>query len=93
MISPMMMVLALQLLRVFQSFETEYLLGMPFGFFVYSTKIFALVRNQIPNYGEATVLASITLLMIVLIITGVQCIESLTRRSMGMSGSCFFLDR
>ena len=68
MISPMMMVLALQLLRVFQSFETEYLLGMPFGFFVYSTKIFTLVRNQIPNYGEATVLASITLSMIVLII-------------------------
>ncbi|HET9395496.1 MAG TPA: ABC transporter permease subunit, partial [Nitrospiraceae bacterium] len=68
MISPMVMVFALQLLRVFQSFETEYLLGMPFGFFVYSTKIFALVRNQIPNYGEATVLASLTLLMIVLII-------------------------
>ena len=68
MISPMIMVLALQLLRVFQSFETEYLLGMPFGFFVYSTKIFALIRNQIPNYGEATVLASLTLLMIALII-------------------------
>jgi iron(III) transport system permease protein len=68
MISPMMMVFALQLLRVFQSFETEYLLGMPFGFFVYSTKIFTLIRNQIPNYGEATVLASLTLLMIGLII-------------------------
>ena len=68
MISPMIMVFALQLLRVFQSFETEYLLGMPFGFFVYSTKIYALIRNQIPNYGEATVLASITLLMIGLII-------------------------
>jgi iron(III) transport system permease protein len=68
MISPMMIVFALQLLRVFQSFETEYLLGMPFGFFVYSTKIFTLIRNQIPNYGEATVLASITLLMIALII-------------------------
>ena len=68
MMSPMMMVFALQLLRVFQSFETEYLLGMPFGFFVYSTKIFTLIRNQIPNYGEATVLASITLLMIALII-------------------------
>ena len=66
MISPMMMVFALQLLRVFQSFETEYLLGMPFGFFVYSTKIFTLIRNQIPNYGEATVLASLTLLMIAL---------------------------
>jgi iron(III) transport system permease protein len=68
MISPMMMVFALQLLRVFQSFETEYLLGMPFGFFVYSTKIFTLIRNQVPNYGEATVLASLTLLMIALII-------------------------
>jgi len=68
MISPMMMVFALQLLRVFQSFETEYLLGMPFGFYVYSTKIFSLIRNQIPNYGEATVLASMTLLIIALII-------------------------
>lgn len=68
MISPMMMVFALQLLRVFQSFETEYLLGMPFEFFVYSTKIFTLIRNQVPNYGEATVLASLTLLMIALII-------------------------
>jgi iron(III) transport system permease protein len=68
MISPMMMVFALQLLRVFQSFETEYLLGMPFGFYVYSTKIYALIRNAVPNYGEATVLASITLLIITLII-------------------------
>ena len=33
MISPMIMVFALQLLRVFQSFETEYLLGVPFGFY------------------------------------------------------------
>jgi iron(III) transport system permease protein len=64
MISPMIMVFALQLLRVFQSFETEYLLGVPFGFYVYSTKIYALIRNQVPNYGEATVLASLTLLVI-----------------------------
>jgi iron(III) transport system permease protein len=68
MISPMILVFALQLLRLFQSFETEYLLGVPFGFYVYSTKIFALIRDPIPNYGEATVLASITLLMIALII-------------------------
>ncbi len=68
MISPMILVLALQLLRIFQSFETEYLLGMPFGFYVYSTKIFALIRDPIPNYGEATVLASVTLLMIAVII-------------------------
>ncbi|HEX2228080.1 MAG TPA: ABC transporter permease subunit [Candidatus Binatia bacterium] len=68
MISPMIMVLALQLLRVFQSFETEYLLGLPFGFYVYSTKIYALVRDPVPNYGEATVLASLTLLIVALII-------------------------
>jgi len=68
MVSPMMMVFALQLLRIFQSFETEYLLGMPFGFYVYSTKIYTLIRDAVPNYGEATVLASITLLIIAMII-------------------------
>jgi len=68
MISPMVLVLALQTLRVFSSFETEYLLGLPFGFYVYSTKIFMLVRDEIPNYGQATVLASVTLLLIVGII-------------------------
>ena len=68
MISPITLIFALQLLRVFQSFETEWLLGLPFGFFVYSTKIFALVRTEIPNYGEATALASLTLLIIAFII-------------------------
>ena len=68
MVSPMALVFALQLLRIFQSFETEYLLGLPFGFFVYSTKIFTLIRDPVPNYGEATVLASLTLLLIVMII-------------------------
>ena len=68
MISPMVLVLALQLLLVFQSFETELLLGEPFGFYVYSTKIYALVRTEIPNYGEAAALASLTMLIIALII-------------------------
>ncbi|MEE8514912.1 MAG: ABC transporter permease subunit, partial [Gammaproteobacteria bacterium] len=68
MISPMVLVLALQLLRVFQSFETELLLGEPFRFYVYSTKIYALVRTEIPNYGEAAALASVTMMIIALII-------------------------
>ena len=68
MISPITLIFALQLLRVFQSFETEWLLGLPFGFFVYSTKIYALVSTEIPNYGEATALASLTLLIIAFII-------------------------
>jgi iron(III) transport system permease protein len=68
MITPMILVFALQLLRVFQSFETEFLLGQPFGFYVYSTKIYALVRTEVPNFGEAAALASITILIISLII-------------------------
>jgi iron(III) transport system permease protein len=68
MVPAMILVFALNLLRIFQSFETEYLLGLPFSFFVYSTKIFTLIRDPVPNYGEATVLASITLLLVALII-------------------------
>jgi iron(III) transport system permease protein len=68
MASPLALVFALQLLRIFQSFEIEQLLGVPFGFYVYSTMIFDLVRKEPPLYGQATALASITLLVIALII-------------------------
>jgi len=68
MMSPMALVFALQLLRIFQSFETEFLLGGPIDFYVYSTKIFGLVRSDMPDYGGATVLASLTLLIIAVII-------------------------
>jgi iron(III) transport system permease protein len=68
MISPMALVFGLQLLRIFQSFETELLVGTPFNFFVFSTRVYDLVRGDAPNYGEATALASITLLVIALII-------------------------
>jgi iron(III) transport system permease protein len=68
MISPLALVFGLQLLRVFQSFETELLVGTPFNFFVLSTRVYNLVRGDAPNYGEATALASITLLVIALII-------------------------
>ena len=68
MITPIILVTALQLLRIFQSFETELLLGTPIGFFVYSTFIFELVSQEPPKYGQATVLASITMAIIALII-------------------------
>jgi iron(III) transport system permease protein len=69
MLPPMVVVFALHITRTFESFEIERLLGVPFGFFVYSTKIFELVREQEPPaYGEATALASITLLVVALII-------------------------
>jgi iron(III) transport system permease protein len=68
MATPMVLVFALQLLRIFQSFEIEQLLGVPFGFFVYSTMIFDMVRQEPPLYGQATALASITLLVVAFII-------------------------
>jgi iron(III) transport system permease protein len=69
MAAPITLVFALQLVRIFQSFETELLLGTPWGFYVYSTLIYDLVRNmEPPHYGEATVLACLTLVVIAVII-------------------------
>lgn len=69
MISPMVLVFALQMLRIFQSFEIEQLLGVPFDFYVYSTLIYELVRlSDVPSYGQATVLASLTLGIVAFII-------------------------
>ena len=65
MASPIILILALQLIRVFNGFEIEFLLGMRWGFFVYSTQIYNLVSGaNIPDYGQAIVLASVTLLII-----------------------------
>jgi iron(III) transport system permease protein len=43
--------------RLWQSFETEMVLGIPQGFYVYGTKIYDLLNAETPDYGEATVLA------------------------------------
>ncbi len=68
MASPIILVFALQLLRIFQSFETEFLLGRPIQFYVYSTLIYDKVRSEIPDYGAATTLATMTLVIILLIV-------------------------
>ncbi len=68
MIPPMVVVFALRVVRMFESFETEQLLGVPFGFFVYSTKLFELANETPPQYGAATALGSITLALVALII-------------------------
>ena len=66
MVSPMALVFGLQLLHIFQSFETEFLLGLPFDFYVHSTKIYRLAHQF--DYGLAMVLASLTLVVIAIII-------------------------
>ena len=68
MISPIILVFALQILRVFSGFETEQLLGARVGFYVFSTLIYRQTTTQIPpDYAEAIVLASLTLILIAFI--------------------------
>ena len=79
MISPISILFALQLMRMFQSFERELILGFPIGFFVYSTLLFDMIRYQDPPlYGQATALASITFILIAFIVPFQRWI--LTRR-------------
>jgi iron(III) transport system permease protein len=68
MMPSIVLVFALKLLRVFQTFEIELLLGTPINFFVYSTYLYSVLQDTPPAYGKAAVLASITLLLIALII-------------------------
>jgi iron(III) transport system permease protein len=69
MIPPITLVLMLSVVRMFQSFEIEQIIGTPFKFFVYSTQIYQLARNSSPpQYGQATALASITLVLIAILI-------------------------
>jgi iron(III) transport system permease protein len=55
-------------IRSMQAFEIEVILGPPFGFYVYSTKIFDLLILEPPNYGAACALAVMGLLIILPII-------------------------
>ncbi|HEV7663502.1 MAG TPA: ABC transporter permease subunit [Chloroflexota bacterium] len=69
MIPPLTIVVMLNIVRMFQSFEVEQLVGTPIKFYVYSTQIYQLARaSEPPQYGQATALASLTLLVIVILI-------------------------
>ena len=69
MISPIVLLFALQLLRMFSRFEQELILGLPIGFYVYSTLIFDMVRlTEPPLYGQATALAGLTLISVAMIV-------------------------
>jgi iron(III) transport system permease protein len=69
MVPAMVVVFLLNLVRMFNTFEIEQILGTPIRFFVYSTQLFDYVRESEPaQYGPATALASLTLLIILFII-------------------------
>jgi iron(III) transport system permease protein len=52
-------VLVLSAIRAMQTFEIEMVLGPPFGFWVYGTKVYTLVAQVPPEFGPATALATI----------------------------------
>ena len=52
MISPIVLTMSLQFVTVFKGFETEFILGSRFGYFVYSTLIYRLVRLGCPRSTE-----------------------------------------
>jgi iron(III) transport system permease protein len=59
---PAMIVTALLgFVRLWQSFEIELVLGVPQRFYVYGTKIYDLLNAEIPQYGQATVLAVVVI--------------------------------
>jgi iron(III) transport system permease protein len=60
----LVVVFLLSIIRIFSSFETELLLGIPWGFYVYSTKIVDLARQEPPLVSQAAALGSIILLFL-----------------------------
>ena len=64
-LSPMIIAIAvLAFIKGLESFNTELLLGLPAGIYVYGTRIFDYLRQEPPAYGEATALGSVFLLVL-----------------------------
>jgi len=57
-------VFLLSVIRIFSSLEVELLLGVPWGFYVYSTKIVDLARQEPPLVNQAAALGSIILIFL-----------------------------
>ena len=71
-------VMLLSIIRIFSSFEIELLLGVPWSFYVYSTKIVDLARQEPPLVNQAAALGSVILIFLVAFIPLQR--ELITRR-------------
>jgi iron(III) transport system permease protein len=58
----MLIILMLSLIRSFQSFEIEVLLGLPVRFFIFGSKVLDLTWTEPPMFGAATALSILLLL-------------------------------
>ena len=64
-LSPMIIAIAvLSFIKGLKSFNTELLLGLPAGIYVYGTRIYDYLRQEPPAYGDATALGSVFLLVL-----------------------------
>jgi iron(III) transport system permease protein len=59
-----LIVIVLAAIRAMQNFEIEMVLGPPFRFYVYGTKIYTLIAQEPPQFGGAAALATIGLVVI-----------------------------
>lgn len=64
----LVVVFLLGVVRLFESFEIELLLGIPWGFYIYSTKVVDLARQEPPLVNQAAALGSIVLILLAIII-------------------------
>jgi iron(III) transport system permease protein len=64
----LVVVFLLRVIRLLESFEIELLLGIPWGFYVYSTKIADLARQEPPLVNQAAALGSIVLVLLAVIV-------------------------
>ena len=63
------LVFMLKLVRMFQGFEIEQILGTNWGFYVYSTRMYHFLRHgEIPDYGPAAALGVMTVAIVFFII-------------------------
>lgn len=59
-----LVVLLMVMIRSMQSLEIELVLGPPFHFYVYGTKLYGLVAQEPPQFASASALATIGLVLI-----------------------------
>ncbi|MFT5539077.1 MAG: iron(III) transport system permease protein [Alphaproteobacteria bacterium] len=78
MLPALIAILLMAMIRAMQSFEIELVLGPPFQFYVYSTKVYSLIAQDPPAFGAAAALATLGLAAILPLIFAQRWIS--TRR-------------
>lgn len=82
----------IMLIRSLEAFEIELLVGTPVGIYVYSTRIYDLIDESPPQYGMATALGSLFLIMIFLL-AGLYLFYIRGRRFTTITGQGFSTER